>query len=111
MAKDDYFVIVYQVLKYLYEQLKKGEKIDKDYFKEAPIEINKKYWHYIIENMLKQEYITGIIIKETKDKKIYYYNNIEITPKGIEYLFDNNLMSKAKKALEGIKDIASIFPI
>ena len=26
MAQDDYFVIVYQVLKYLYECLKKGEK-------------------------------------------------------------------------------------
>ena len=26
MAQNDYFVIVYQVLKYLYECLKKGEK-------------------------------------------------------------------------------------
>ena len=26
MAQDDYFVIVYQVLKYLYDCLKKGEK-------------------------------------------------------------------------------------
>lgn len=26
MAKDDYFVVVYKILKYLYECLKKGEK-------------------------------------------------------------------------------------
>jgi hypothetical protein len=28
MAKDDYYVLVYQILKYLYEQLKAGKKAD-----------------------------------------------------------------------------------
>lgn len=32
MAQNDYFVIVYQVLKYLYECLKKGEKPEACYF-------------------------------------------------------------------------------
>lgn len=33
MAKDDYFVIVYQVLKYLYECLKKGEQPESSYLR------------------------------------------------------------------------------
>ena len=28
MAKDDYHVIVYQILAYLYQRLKKGERVD-----------------------------------------------------------------------------------
>ena len=28
MAKDDYFVIVYQILSYLYQRLKRGESVD-----------------------------------------------------------------------------------
>ena len=28
MAKDDYFVIVYQILSYLYQRLKNGEPVD-----------------------------------------------------------------------------------
>ena len=30
MAKDDYFVIVYQILAYLYRKLKDGEPVDPD---------------------------------------------------------------------------------
>ena len=28
MARDDYHVIVYQILSYLYQRLKKGEQVD-----------------------------------------------------------------------------------
>lgn len=37
MAQNDYFVIVYQVLKYLYECLKKGEKPEACYLTASAI--------------------------------------------------------------------------
>ena len=44
MARDDYFVIVYQVLKYLYDCLKKGEKPDRRYLINDEYSIPENYW-------------------------------------------------------------------
>ena len=56
MEKDDYFVIVYKLLSYLYMQLKTGEDIDEKMIShESPIlQINKRYWNYIMENLIIQ---------------------------------------------------------
>lgn len=47
MARDDYFVIVYQVLKYLYDCLKKGEKPDRRFLTNDEYSIPENYWQYI----------------------------------------------------------------
>ena len=43
MAQNDYFVIVYQVLKYLYECLKKGEKPEACYLTASAYNIHENY--------------------------------------------------------------------
>lgn len=68
MAKDDYHVIVYQILSYLYQCLKKGEdvdpqqlSVDSDYFKANDQKLNKRYWAYIIYNLHRSGLIEGVI--------------------------------------------------
>lgn len=63
MAKDDYHVIVYQILAYLYQCLKKGERVEQKnleynckYF-----QINKSYWTYILYHMQESGLIKGIL--------------------------------------------------
>jgi hypothetical protein len=115
MAKDDYHVIVYQILSYLYAQLKAGNKVDperisreNDYFL-----INGSYWEYIIINLLEQDLVKGIAARQVKDitgnirVTISGLENCQITPAGIEYLADNAFISKAK---EFFKDVKSIVP-
>ena len=71
MARDDYYVIVYKILAYLYTQLKAGEKIDNEGL------------------------ITNIrIIKVWGGEVSISIDNIQITPNGIDYLCNNNLMHK-----------------
>lgn len=109
MAKDDYYVIVYKILAYLYSQLKKGAPIEVERLLHdgTLFNINYDYWVYIFVNMLEQGYIKGI--SNAKVGNGYYIreqlNSCEITPKGIEYLCDNNLMEKAKQFLKDIKEI------
>ena len=98
MAKDDYFVIVYQVLKYLYECLKKGERPEKEFLTENQYSIPKNYWEYILISLLNDGYLSGINPQSTKSGVAW--GNIEdilITPKGIEYLFENSMIQKVKK--------------
>lgn len=110
MARDDYHVIVYQILAYLYQQLKKGENVDARLISaESPMyRINSKYWKYIMKNLLNDGYIEGITIgKYIAGEEVEGLDYCMITPKGIEYLTDNSTISKAK---EFFKDVKSIVP-
>ena len=109
MAKDDYYVIAYKILAYLYMQLKKGEPIDPKMLTHdgGLFQINRSYWVYIFTHLLEQGYITGL--HDTRAGNGYYIEDqlsgCEITPAGIDYLCDNSLMKKAIQYLKDIKDI------
>lgn len=107
MAKDDYFVIVYKILAYLYVQLKNGEEIDLEMI--APqgnlFKINEKYYSYIITHLLKEDLIEGPTIKTWGGGEVVDMRECRITPKGIAYLFENSLAEKAKRFLKDVKDI------
>ena len=111
MAKDDYHVIVYQILAYLYMQLKNGEPVDGAFLRHNSqyLGINERYWEYVIENLLNEGLIRGITITKTwgNERTVTCLNDAEITPAGIEYLCDNSFISKAK---EFLKDIKAIVP-
>lgn len=110
MARDDYHVIVYKILAYLYQQLKKGLPVEKEMLMyDGPLfKINRPYWLYIIENMVSHGLITGI--QNIKAGDGYYVpeqlSDCQITPEGIDYLCNNSLTEKAKQFLKDVKEIA-----
>ena len=89
MAKDDYYVIVYKILAYLYTKLKAGEKIEPEMlmYNGTLFQINRKYWVYIFKNLVKDGYITGLSNVEIGEG--YYlkeqFPGCQITPKGIHW--------------------------
>jgi len=109
MAKDDYFVIVYQLLKYLYECLKQGARPDDSKLTATYFNIPLNYWEYIVDSLSKEGFIDtteGIPTKEGilfSDKK-----EMMITPDGIQYLFDNSLLQKAKQTLNESEEMAPL---
>lgn len=111
MAKDDYHVIVYQILAYLYQCLKNGRDADVCILQyNSPLIGAKsaKYWNYIIVNMYEYGLITGVQFTELDGvygKIPIDMTGCQITPTGIEYLCDNSFMEKAKKFLKDIKEI------
>lgn len=106
MAQNDYFVIVYQVLKYLYECLKKGEKPEACYFTASAYNIPENYWQYIMLSLITEEYVKGIVVNHTKGGVLLGdLPDAIITPKGISYLFENSLIEKAKRTLKNVKEM------
>lgn len=113
MAKDDYFVLVYYILKYLYNCLKHGKDIKEEMiiFEEYPAHIESSYAAYIMHSIQESGHIQGVdvvtvpILGIGKTNVIKDISKIEITPKGIEYLLDNSMMAKAYKKLKKFKDI------
>lgn len=111
MGKDDYFVIVYRLLKYLYECLKKSKKPNMEVLDEGFFLIESPYWNYILSNLFEDGYISGIVLLPVlgeEDRLVKILPNIKITPKGIQYLEENSIFQKVKGF---VKDISSIIPL
>lgn len=60
MAKDDYSVIVYKLLKILYELLKRGKVITQEELDELGSGIDTEYWNFILTSLYEEGYITGL---------------------------------------------------
>lgn len=107
MAKDDYFVLAYKILSYLYTKMKEGENIDPEIIKadSAYIRVNERYWAEVMAMLQDQGYIRGLTItKAWGDVKIIQnLEDCKITPDGIAYLHDNSTIQKAKEFLKDIK--------
>ncbi|HEM3632604.1 TPA: hypothetical protein U1C38_000403 [Streptococcus suis] len=108
MAKDDYHVIIYQILSYLYQQLKRGKEVDTKMLEADGklFQINESYYLFIIESLLRESFITGPVVEETMAGK--FVDGLEytqITVRGIEYLMDNAFLTKAKRFLKDVKEI------
>ena len=105
MAKDDYFVLAYRILKYLYACFKAGEKADLDMFGPDALGINNGYWVNMLESLSNEGYITGVefpsAIGSIRSAKVY---DARITRKGIEFLEDNSRMKKAADFLRAVKE-------
>lgn len=110
MAKDDYFVIAYRILSYLYACFKAGEKAEKAMFDSSALGINNGYWVNVIESLYREGYIMGVAFPSAiGDFPAVVIHNIKITQKGIEFLEDNGKMKKAAEVLKTIKDIVPGF--
>lgn len=117
MAKDDYFVIVYKVLIYLYAVLKR-----KHVFNEAELiaalkikDLSEDYFNDVIKMMYDDGLITGLKYTKVWSGEYLLINelsNMKITSKGIEYLTDNSKMQSVKAFLIESADLFSkLFPL
>ena len=101
MAANDYHVIMYQILLYLYDCLKKGVDPDNeavDSYRKLH-EINMRYWARVIIDLQNDGYIENasiFAIANVRWQGARITGDTTITRKGIEYLIDNSLMKKIK---------------
>lgn len=112
MAKDDYHIIAYKILLYLYAVLKRKISFNKTAFDKAIGKeyITDEYLADIIRMMQKQELIDGAVFMNTWGNVYILISDISdlsITPLGIEYLSTNSLMQKVKNTLLQTVDIVS----
>lgn len=109
MSKDDYHVLVYRILVYLYDRLKKGLNPSQEDLNAIALnaEVNERYWHYVLKSLMDYGFIEGAarIDVDNTYERIVGMQNAQITPRGIEYLTDNAFMEKAKRFLKDAKDI------
>lgn len=101
MAKNDMEVIMYKILRYLYECMKLGVEPELEQFawNSKLFDIPQSYWCKIIVTLVRKGYITGfVVVDKTKDAPMLQTDRpFEITFEGVQFLEENSRMQKAKE--------------
>lgn len=110
MAKDDYDVLVYKILTYLYACLKGKTVFDCVVFRKAVAgdEVSEEYLQQILRMMQGEGLIEGLAFTHAWGADWILTSDIScasIKPEGIHYLTDN---SKSKKIKQFILDSAGM---
>lgn len=106
MAKDDYHVIVYRLLSYLYDCLKHGKDPDMKILDEVLKDIPESYKRFILKTLKSEGYTKNYKFEPVGDDEwIIGLENICITVKGTEYLTDVSFMQKVHRFMKGVKDV------
>ena len=105
MASNDMQVLMYKILKYLYECMKLGKeaRLEDFSYNSKLFDIPKNYWLEIICTLVTHGYIKGFKVYENKykDVKLYIENDppFKITYEGVIFLEENSGMKKASEAI------------
>lgn len=106
MAKDDYFVIAYRILDYLYKCLKAGVSPDIDFISPDALKINPGYFVNVMESLSDKGYIKGVCFPRSIGVPVgVKFSDLKITQDGIEFLQENSSIQKAKKAFQTFKSV------
>lgn len=107
MASNDMQVLMYKILKYLYECMKLGKEARLEDFSYSSklFDVPKSYWLEVISTLVTHGYIKGFKIYENKYKDVKFYVEtnppFKITYEGVIFLEENSGM---KKTSEFVKD-------
>lgn len=103
----DNFKIIYKILKTL-ERALDYDEFDSSTLSAERLGISRNRWEQIWIMLAKEGYVDGVCFtKGLTDKCYHIAEPIQpvITLKGLEYLADNSLMTKAAKLAKGITDM------
>lgn len=110
MAKDDYDVIVYRMLTYLYACMKHKILFEKETFQAAVKKNvdNEEYFVSVLNMMQEEGLIRGLVISRAWGGDYLLTSNVsdaEITAAGIHYLNENGTMKRVGVILKDAADI------
>lgn len=104
MDENDYYVLVYHILAYLYNCLKDGVDVDMTKLTPQWLEINERYFEYIFDTLADEGYIQNKAYDVDMAGK-HLRNDIMISPLGISFLHENSTIQKVKNSIKNISDI------
>ncbi|EFR30824.1 YjcQ protein [Eremococcus coleocola] len=97
MANNDYFVVIFKVLSYFYNQKKNGKEIKEENINAYKLQVNQTYLMDIYKELFEEGYLKGGHVRSYMDGSIQLDNfeDIRITIAGVEFLKENNQMKKS----------------
>jgi hypothetical protein len=105
MEREDYLLLAYRILSYLYAHFKAGERPDMDCISADVLNIQAGYWFNIMRSLTEEGYIVGLVFPASIGSAASIKAiDPRITQKGIEFLQENSMMKKAADFLKTINE-------
>ena len=108
MAKDDMDVIIYKILRYMYECMKRGHapRLEDMCCNCSFFKIPERYWNQIIIELAESGYVRGFLYRTTKDGAVVTMtDSVTITLAGVHFLEENSRMKKAGQFLGSASEV------
>ena len=106
MAKNDYYVIAYRILAYIYACLKEDAAFNPEEISYERLAIPESYWNVVAVDLVERGYIKdAFVIPVLRDgKRVKWGIRPIVTMEGVEFLHSNSMMGKAKEFLKTLKE-------
>ena len=109
MAQNDMYVVMYKILCYLYDCMKRDVEPDRDAFSHAALGIPERYWTDIVRELHSKHFIRGVTVSPRGQSDFnVIMNRPRVTMEGVEFMQENTMMAKAR---EFLVDTKSALPI
>lgn len=100
MAADDFDVVVYKVLSYLYQCIREGVAPSPEKAQEFA-KINPVYWRAVVSDLVDRKLIGATVLRTTGETRYY---DLRITSAGVDFLSESPKMRKSKDFLGSALD-------
>lgn len=104
MAQDDMFVVMYKIIAYLYDCMKKGDDPDIKQYGFTAMGVPEPYWNKVMKQLVDHGLIDGVSVITTGSGDIIVTPvDPTVTMEGVQFAQENSMMAKAAKFLKDAK--------
>lgn len=103
MAQNDMYVVMYKILAYLYDCMKKGESPDREKYGPEALGIPEPYWTQIMLELIDHGFVKGFLVIRRASPAVVAPNDPSVTLEGVAFAQENTMMARAKQFLQDAK--------
>lgn len=103
MAQNDMYVVMYKVLCYLYDCMKRDVEPDAAAFGYAAMGIPERYWNDIMRELLRKHFVSGVMVMPVGTDVRVTFQRPCVTMEGVAFMQENTMMARARDFLASTK--------
>lgn len=104
MAQNDMYVVMYKIIAYLYDCMKRGVSPDAAKISAGALGIPDEYWIDVIEELVDHGYVKGFeVVRYFSGARDVASDRPRVTMEGVAFAQENSMMGKAKAFLQDAK--------
>lgn len=105
MAQNDMYVVMYKIIAYLYDCMKRGVAPEDARWSAEALGIPEGYWSAIVEELVTHGFVSGVKVAHTlSGTSLVTTFNPRVTMEGVAFAQENSMMGKAKSFLKDAKE-------
>lgn len=105
MAQNDMYVVMYRILAYLYDCMKRGEVPERERYSAHALGVPEPYWSMVMSELVSHRFVADASVSRYSDGSfmVFLGKNPYVTMEGVEFAQENSMMGKAKRFLQDAK--------